>query len=598
MNRPLTDYALLGDTRSAALVSSSGSIDWWCLPRFDGEPICGRLLGGPEAGYLSLGPAGEATLLERDYLPGAPVLRTSWRTASARLTLTEGMVCSVQGRLLPATLLVRRIEAVGGSARVRLAVQPRRGARRERPQLRPLPGGVRASWGPLAVAVHATPHLVLDKRGMVEVDVHAGQPLTVAVSAAWREPLVHVPPHLAWAELLADAQRWRGWTHELPSDVPFAAAVERSLLVLRLLTYSPSGAPVAAVTTSLPEELGGVRNWDYRFTWPRDASIGVAAFLGLGKQLEARMFLRWLLHASRLDRPRLPPMLTLDGRRVPPERQLDGWPGYRDSRPVRVGNDARDQHQLDGYGWLIDAVSVFTAGGHALDGETWRATAGFADYVARRWREPDAGIWEERQPPQHHTHSKIMGWLALDRALRIADTRRVRQARRHRWRTQRDAIAADIRAHGFNTTLGAYTRTYHSSDLDAALLILPLIGIEPPGSPRITGTIDAIRRELAAGGPYLYRYRPGKDGLPGTEGAFLPCSFWLVQALAHLGRLDEARQLMHKLLDAAPLGLFSEEADPTTGELLGNYPQAFTHATLLQATLALRDTATRDKPSP
>jgi hypothetical protein len=279
-----------------------------------------------------------------------------------------------------------------------------------------------------------------------------------------------------------------------------------------------SGGP----TTSLPEDLGGIRNWDYRYAWPRDASIGIGAFLGVGKTDEARLFLAWLLHASRLDRPRLPVLLTLDGRHSPAEREFAGWPGYAGSRPVRLGNGAARQHQLDGYGWVLDAAWLLTSAGHRLYSETWRAMRGFAGEVARRWRQPDAGIWEIRGDGAHHVHSKLMAWLALDRAVRIAEQHRTPRRQRQAWQQQRDALAAEVIIRGFDASRCTYTRSYGSHDVDAALLILPLLGIEPPGSPRVRGTIQAIRGELSAGGPLLYRYPPGTDGLPGGEGAFLP----------------------------------------------------------------------------
>jgi GH15 family glucan-1,4-alpha-glucosidase len=589
MTTRIEEYALLGDTRSAALVSPYGSIDWWCLPHFDGEPICGRLLGKDDAGQLLIGPVPPMGVIERDYLPGAPVLRTTWRTPGGQLTLTEGMVSSVVGRLLPSTLFVRRVEAVAAPARIRVRFAPRQGWRGDPPRLHFADGRVIARLGALAVAMLSDPPIRLENQESVELDVRQSEPLTIAVTATWREPLVHVPPQRAWQELGEDAARWRAWSQDVPADVPFRTAVQRTLLVLRLLTYSPSGAPVGAATTSLPEEIGGVRNWDYRFTWPRDAGIGVAAFLGLGKAAEARMFFHWLLHASRLDRPRLPALFTLAGRRVPRERFLEEWPGYEESRPVRTGNAARRQHQLDGYGWLVDAMSIYAEQQGPITGEAWRAVSRFVDHVAKRWPDPDAGIWEARHPPAQHTHSKLMAWLALDRAMRLAQTHRTRQSKARRWRAARDAIAAEVRNRGFNSDLGSYTRTYGSNDVDAALLVLPLLGLEPPDSPRVTGTIDAIRQQLSAGGPFLYRYRPGTDGLSGGEGAFLPCSFWLVQALARTGQAEEAAGVMKDLLESAPLGLFSEEIDPTTGRLLGNFPQALTHASLLQAVLALRD---------
>ena len=590
------DYALLGDTRSAALVSPTGDIDWWCVPRFDSDPVCGRLVGGPDAGHLSLGPAEPASILQRDYLPGTPVLRTQWQCSEGQLTLTDGMVAVVRGKLLPSTLLVRRLEAGDQPVRVRWAFAARHGWARKLPHRRAHGPATVFTRGAVAMSVHPSLPLPTHVAADGELTLQARQHLTVAVSAVLGEPLVEVPPDLAWQLLLEDADRWRQWSARLPRDLPFAGAAQRSAMVLRLLTHAPTGAPVAAVTTSLPEVLGGERNWDYRYTWPRDASIGVAAFAGLGMDHEARMFLRWLLHASRLDRPRLPVLLTLDGRRAPRERHVHGWPGYRDSGPVRTGNGARDQHQLDGYGWVVDAAHVYDNRCAPIDSETWRAVAGFADYAAQHWEGPDAGIWEERGEPTHHTHSKMMAWLAVDRALALARTHRVSPRRARRWKAAREAIAVAVRDRGFDEALGSYTRTLGGHDVDAAVLVLPLLGIEPNGSARLRSTIDAVRERLTAAGPLLYRYPPESDGLPGREGAFLPCSFWLVQALAATDRVVEATELMQQLLALSPLGLFAEEADPQTGDMLGNYPQALTHAALLQAVLALRDAGGRTQP--
>lgn len=595
MTRPIEDYALIGDTRSAALVTSDGAIDWLCAPRFDGDPLFGRLVGGPAAGTFRIAPASGGTVVRRRYVRQTASVETTWAAGPHRLTLTDTMVSDVAGRLLPPTLLVRRLVAHEGPVAVLMEFDPRLGEQHRRPRVRRSAGGVRCDWGALAVALDCAPRLDVDVGGCTRVAVAPGRPVTVVMAVAHGEPLVHVGPAVAWDLVVEDQERWDAWCSGIDGDLPHRDAVVRSLLTLRLLTYSPSGAPVAAPTTSLPEELGGSRNWDYRYAWPRDASIGVAAFLSVGKVDEARAFLGWLLHASRLSRPRLPALLTIHGGPVPRERSLHGWPGYARSTPVRVGNDAAGQHQLDGYGWVLDAAWVLEKSGHRLYSETWRALRSFADLVARRWGEPDAGIWEIRDDAAHHVHSKLMAWLTLDRALRIGDHHRLSQRQRRRWRTARDDIGEEVSAKGFDPMRGTYTRTYASADLDAAVLILPLVGLDAATSPRVRGTIDAVAADLGVGGGLLHRYPPGKDGLHGGEAAFLPCSFWLAQALALTGCGREARRLFAQLLDyASPLGLFAEEIDPGSHAHLGNFPQALTHAALVQAALALRATESSD----
>jgi GH15 family glucan-1,4-alpha-glucosidase len=587
---PIGDYALLGDTRTAALVSSDGSVDWMCVPRFDGAPLFGRLVGGPAAGRFQIAPAHTQRLADRCYRPNTPTVLTRWQTPTGTLQLTDAMIAEVTGRLLPTTVLVRRLTADGDVDAV-IDFDPRLGEHHRRPRVRPHRNGAVCTWGSLAVGIDADPPLELVPGQPTTITVRPEQPVTIVVTVAHREPVVHINPAHAWDLVLEDEARWRQWVAEISDDLPFRDAVVRSLLTLRLLTYSPSGAPVAAPTTSLPEQLGGLRNWDYRYAWPRDASIGVAAFLAVDKHAEANGFLGWLLHASRLQRPRLPVLLTIDGRLPPRERVLHGWPGYAASGPVRLGNAAAHQHQLDGYGWVIDAAWAYVRDGGRLNSETWRATRSFADLVARNWAHPDSGIWEVRDRPAHYTHSKLMAWLALDRALRIAASHRTSNSQRGRWGRARSGLATQITDEGYNHALGTYTRSYGSSDLDAALLVLPLVGIEDPLASRTVRTVDAIRDRLAAGAGLLYRYPPGRDGLPGDEGAFLPCSFWLVQALALTGRPHEAETLFQDLLQlATPLGLYAEEMDPPTGAHLGNFPQALTHAALIQAALSLRST--------
>jgi GH15 family glucan-1,4-alpha-glucosidase len=588
-------YGLIGDTRTAALVDADGSLDWLCVPRFDGDPVFGRLVGGQHAGHFTLGPSGPRHVVARRYRTDCNTLETTWTTPSGRLTLTEGMVAGVSGRLLPATMLVRRLTALDGPVDAVIEFDPRLGEPHRRPHVAHRVEGLVCTWGSIAVALQVTPPTAVQPGVSRVVAVEPGEPLTCVLSVGDREPLVHVDPDHAWAVLEQDQLWWQRWCREVDEGIPRRPEVIRSLLTLRLLTYSPSGAPVAAPTTSLPEVAGGVRNWDYRYSWPRDASIGIGAFLGVGKQDEARAFMAWLLSATRLDRPRLPVLLTLHGKHPTAERALAGWPGYAASTPVRVGNGASDQHQLDGYGWVLEAAWLLTSAGHRLYSETWRTMAGFADRVAEHWREPDAGIWEMRSDMAHHVHSKIMAWLTLDRALRVAQAHRTSATRLNRWRTERAALHEEISTRGFDSAKATFTRTYGSSDVDAALLILPQLDFESADSPRVRGTIDAIARDLAAGGPLLYRYPPGHDGLAGTEGAFLPCSFWLVSALARTGRLLEAVALFDELLDlAGPLGLYAEEMDPATRHHLGNYPQALTHSALVQAALALRDAGVSD----
>jgi GH15 family glucan-1,4-alpha-glucosidase len=585
----IAEYGLIGDTRTAALVSPTGSIDWWCLPRFDSPPVFGRLVGGDEAGYFETGPAEPAVLEQRRYIDSTTTLETTWSVDGGELRLADSMVADVTGRLLPTTMLVRRLSSRGRPITVAFRLSPRFGDDHAVPsRARCRSGALVIEHRDLALAVLTDAPVTLAVDDEITLQVDPARPLTIVVCANHRGPVVVVPPAVACAEAERDERGWRRWAKGITAAAAHRDVVVRSLLTLRLLTYSPSGAPVAAPTTSLPERLGGGRNWDYRYAWPRDASIGIAAFLGAGKEREARAFLAWLLHASRLTRPWLPPLFTLDGRPGPRERELVGWPGYADSRPVRIGNGAASQHQLDGYGWVLDAAWILTDHGYRLDGETWRAMRGFADRVADTWHQADAGIWERRDAPRHHVHSKLMAWLALDRAARIAQRRGGRAAARAgAWLAARDRIADDVRRKGYDDDLGAYTAAYGSADLDAAVLVLPIVGIEPDGSPRVTSTIDAIRTNLGAGGPLLYRYL-GDDGLEGREGAFLPCSFWLVQALARIGRRSEAHDLFDELVAlGGKLGLYAEEMDPDTGEQLGNFPQALTHAALLQAALAL-----------
>ena len=588
MDLPIADYALVGDTRTAALCSSQGSIDWLCVPRFDSDPVFGRLIGGERAGCFFITPEGVRST-SRAYRRDSAVLDTTWRTETGELILTEGMVLDVQTRLLPQALLVRRVRCTNGTATLRINFDPKLGLPGRNPRSERRHGELVCTWGSLAVALRSQPDLALRPGQERIFELRAGEQLTVVMTMADRAPLVLISPDAAFAELARTVAWWQQWSGGLLYEGEFRDAVARSLITLRLLTYSPSGAPVAAPTTSLPEVLGGARNWDYRLSWPRDASIGIGAFLGVGKTEEAHSFMHWLLHASRLTRPRLGVLYTIYGKPGPMERDLNEVVGYEDSRPVRAGNAASSQHQLDVYGWVVDAAWLLSHSNNGLHSETRRAVASFANFVSRTWREPDAGIWEVRGEPHHYVHSKLMAWVTLDRAIRIDQHNRGRRRRHRHWIAERAALASDIQEHGYSAKHNTYVWRYGSEQVDAALLILPIVEFENKASARVAGTVAAIRRELDAGDGLLYRYAPGADNLDGTEGAFLPCSFWLVQALARVRKIEEAKRLFERLLGLAnDVGLLSEEIDPTTKQFLGNHPQAFTHATLAQAALTLR----------
>jgi GH15 family glucan-1,4-alpha-glucosidase len=578
---PIADYALIGDTRTAALCSKAGSIDWLCLPRFDSDPVFSRLIDdtGPHFRIRPLEP-GEAA---RRYVGSSTMLETTWRTAGGVLSLSEGLVSDLENGLLPQVLLVRRLHCISGQSEVEVVFDlrpglPARDCRWQRRQQ-----SIVMTHQGLAVALRTSPDLELEPGKGTTITLSAGQEVIFALSVAQHEPLVLFEPARAWRLLERTRDWWENWAAEIEYEGSARDAVVRSLITLRLLTYSPSGAPVASPTMALPERIGADRNWDYRYAWPRDASIGLGAFLGAGKRREAEVFLAWLTHASRLTRPRLGVMYTLDGRPAPDEREIQGMSGYHDSRPLRRGNEAGRQHQLDVYGWVIDAASRLAANG-GVEGGAMAMVADFADYVCSNWRRPDAGIWERRNDNRHWVHSKLMAWLALDRAVSLHAGRRGK-AKVRRWEAEKQAIARDVVAEGWDDSRQSYRRSYGSGDLDAAV-VSPVLFAFDNDRRRLEGTVKAIREKLTAGGPLLYRYRRTAGD---EEGAFLPCSFWLVQALARLGRVDEAGSVFEETCGLAnDVGLLPEEIDPADGAFLGNFPLAFSHATLVNAALDLR----------
>jgi GH15 family glucan-1,4-alpha-glucosidase len=407
----------------------------------------------------------------------------------------------------------------------------------------------------------------------------------IALCGSHQEPLVFPPRQDVEARLTATTAYWRGWAATRAYDGPWRDDVIRSALALKLLFHAPSGAIAAAATTSLPEDLGGERNWDYRFCWIRDSAFTLQALLQLGCPREAEAFFWWLLHASQLSHPRLQVLYRLDGSESATERTLE-LDGYRGSRPVRVGNAAAAQTQLDIYGALLQTALVYTQAGGRLDRETGRRLAGIADLVCQTWRQPDSGIWEVRSEPAHFTQSKMMCWVALDRAVHLCDIGHIPRAHASTWRREQLAIREFIETQCWSERVGSYTRWAGGEDLDASVLLGILFGYGAPDASRLGSTVDALRRELGRGS-LVSRYS-GEDGLRGTEGAFLCCSFWLVDALARVGRLDEATALMQELIAVAnDVGLYSEEIDPQTNELLGNTPQGLVHLALINAAVSI-----------
>lgn len=558
---PIRDYGMIGDTRTAGLTSRSGSIDWMCWPRFDSEPVFGRMIDCERGGCFEIAVEG-VTRTERRYRDRSTVLETTWESGTGRATLVEAMAMGTES-----PTVVRRLSCDAGSVGVRMLYDPRPG----------LPGA--GEEPPIALSLRPSVGL---RPG---VPVHLGLRQGESLSAVLTDRDHPIPADRARALIDGTDRWWRRWSQEIRSGEHYGEVLVRSLMNLRMLTYTPTGAPVAAPTTSLPEEVGGVRNWDYRFSWPRDASVGVAAFLAVGKHSEARAFVDWLVKCACREEAPIRVLYDLDGERSMPEREVGGVSGYHGSQPVRVGNLAQEQHQLDVYGWVIDALWNLVHADGKLSREGRRTLAEYADFVVDSWRRPDAGLWEVRAEPAHFVHSKVWAWIALDRAVRTATALGMSRRRAAHWERERDLLAEEIRRHGFSAERGCYVRAYGSDELDCALLLLPLTGFDMDGGrDRVAETIDSIWKELGAGGPLLYRYPLGHDGLPGGEGAFLPCSFWLLEGLLRLGRRDEGLRLFEEVLGIAnELLLLPEEIDPRTGAYLGNYPLALSQAGLVHA---------------
>ncbi|MGW0184642.1 glycoside hydrolase family 15 protein [Streptomyces sp. NPDC003362] len=630
MAAPIEDYALIGDMQTAALVSRDGAVDWLCLPRFDSPAVFAGLLGTDEHGFWRIGPAGSSPAAEpvdephrhgdalfedtgpqrvpagaaapappadrRRYRGDSLILEQEWDTPSGSVRVVDFMPPRHLTEGVGSPTMVRVVEGVSGRVRMRSALRMRFAYGRVVPWVRRIDDG----HGQRTAAVAGPDSVWLDGEAETygrDLTTYADFTVTsgerVAFALTWQAS--HLPPPErtdAEAALTATEDFWREWVAHCTYRGPYREAVIRSLITLKALTYAPTGGIVAAPTTSLPEDIGGVRNWDYRYTWLRDAAITLSSLLRTGYRDEARDWRDWLLRAVAGDPENLQIMYGIAGERELTETQLDWLPGYENSTPVRLGNGAATQLQLDVYGEAVEALHLAQLSGLAPNSYANLLQLRLIAYLEQHWREPDEGIWEIRGPRRHFVHSKVMAWVAVDRTVKLLETTGT-DGPLDRWRLLRDEIHQDVCARGYDPDRNTFTQSYGSEELDAALLLIPQVGFLPPDDKRVIGTIEAIQRELLTPDGFVLRYptsggEAGVDGLPGDEGAFLACSFWLADDLALIGRIEEARELFERLLAIRnDVGLLAEEWDPRRKRQVGNFPQAFSHVPLIDTALRL-----------
>jgi GH15 family glucan-1,4-alpha-glucosidase len=576
---PLEDYALIGDTQTAALVGIDGSIDWLCLPRFDSPACFAALLGSADNGRWRLAAKGVPRAISRRYLPNSLVLETEWATDSGVVRVTDFMPPRTEK-----PNVIRLVHGISGEVAMEMELVVRFDYGRLLPWARRVGGDMSYVSGPDQVVLRTdVPVRGQDLSTVAEFTVREGEyvPFVLSWGESWQPPLE--PPH-AGAALEATLDTWRSWADRLRYNGRYRADVQHSLMVLKALTFAPTGGVVAAPTTSLPEKVGGVRNWDYRYCWLRDAAYSLWALNIGGYTKEARAWRHWLLRACGGDPDDLQVLYSVTGESRLQELELAWLQGYEGSRPVRIGNAATGQFQLDVYGEVIDALHLGRLFGLEDDADAWSLERHLIDYVVEHWREPDEGIWEVRGPRRHFTHSKVFAWVALDRAVRAVE-KFGHEGPVDRWREVRDEIRSEVLDKGFDTQRNTFTQYYGSPEVDASLLMIPLVHFLPATDPRMRGTVAAIKRDLVEDG-FVKRYRTEHtdDGLPPGEGTFLACTFWLVDNLALAGDIDEAEQLFEKLLALRnDVGLLAEEYDPTERRLLGNFPQAISHVGLVNS---------------
>ena len=571
----IEDYAIIGNCQTAALVGRDGSVDWLCIPRFDSAACFAALLGTVEHGRWQVAPAVPVRAVRRHYRPGTLVLETEFETDEGVVVLTDCMPIETHA-------LVRMVEGKRGAVPMRVELVLRLDYGSRIPWVRRQPDGIRAIGGHDALRLW-TPVALRgeDFRTLGDFTVAAGE--RVPFTLAWYHSHQPEPPARSPEGAIEETETWwRDWSERCQYEGDWEDPVVRSLITLKALTYAPTGGLVAAATTSLPEHLGGVRNWDYRYCWLRDATFALYALMTGGYMEEARAWREWLLRAvaGRPDHAQI--LYGVSGERLLPEWTLPWLPGYEGSAPVRIGNAASTQFQLDVYGEVVDTFHCARRSGLEPDDNAWRVERALVEYVESVWQEPDEGIWEVRGPRRAFTHSRVMAWVAVDRAVKAIEKFGL-EGPGERWRKLRADIHEDVCRQGYDAGLGAFVQSYGAKLLDASLLMMPLVGFLPARDPRVVGTVEAIRRHLMTDGLVArYQTRPDVDGLPPGEGAFLACTFWLADNLALQGRQAEATELFERLLALRnDVGLLSEEYDPAARRLLGNFPQAMSHMSLI-----------------
>jgi GH15 family glucan-1,4-alpha-glucosidase len=594
--KPIEDYGVIGDLHTVALVGTDGSIDWCCLPHFDSPSVFGAILDDEKGGYFKIS-AISSERCKQLYLPDTNVLLTRFYCADGIAEVTDFMPIESRSlRYAPPNYhqIIRRVSTVAGHLRFRLECFPALNYAREKHEIHSFPQGAVFAASSRSVGLVSPVPLAIEGNGVVaEFSLPRGKTVTFFFRQADQgsEANLLIPEKTGEVFFLDTLDFWKLWLSQSRYTGRWREMVHRSALVLKLLTYAPSGAIVAAATTSLPEEIGGMRNWDYRYCWIRDASFTLYALMRLGFEEEAGQFMGWLEERCRALNPdgSLQPMYSVIGHDRLSEESLTHLKGYRNSKPVRIGNGAYRQSQLDIYGALLDSVYLYNKYGAPISYDLWRNLERLLDYVCNNWRRPDEGIWEIRGEPQHFVYSKLMCWVALDRALRLANKRSF-PADQERWLKNRDEIYCEIMERGWNESAKSFVQYYGSNQLDASLLLMPLVFFVSPSDPRMIQTTQRIHDRLALDS-LVHRYSLDGDnpvdGISGREGAFSICSFWLVEALTRAGRIQEARLMFEKMLSYANhVGLYAEEIGHC-GEALGNFPQAFTHLGLISAAFNL-----------